>query len=102
MMSASIVLNFNPKLSIFQYNTRAAGSATLDRLRPYLPDLQPVAIGQAAGGGVITTIITIIIIVHADHDHRRAPSPPWRRSSSTSSPPSPPFDFSPVPPWRPR
>jgi hypothetical protein len=47
MMSASIVLNFSPKLSIFKYDTWAAGSAALDRFRPYLPDLQPMAIGQA-------------------------------------------------------
>ena len=68
MTSASIVLNFNPKLSIFKHDTWAAGSAALDRFRPYLPDLQPMAIGQAAAGGVIT-----IIIVDADDDHRRAP-----------------------------
>jgi hypothetical protein len=65
MISASIVLNFNPKLSIFQYDTWAAGSAALDRFRLYLPDLQLMAIGQAAAAGVIT----IIIIVDADDDH---------------------------------
>lgn len=68
MLLASIVLNFNPKMSIFKYDIWAAGSAALDRFRPYLPDLQPMAIGQAAAGA-----ITIIIIVDAADDHRRAP-----------------------------
>jgi hypothetical protein len=39
---------------------QAVGWVALERLRPYLPGLRPVAVGQAAAVGVIIIIITII------------------------------------------